>query len=406
MTKNNSTTKKCFIIAVIAMMTLAACTKLEDTAPPRKITFDKATYRPQTKAEVSVMSEFTSFRCKAFLYASNGENSLFPVQYMFGDYETISPYLSNDALWTAPQEGQTASPVAYWAPSHDYFWPKGASSYINFIAWHDNGDVDPSTINETSLIWSNYTVDSLDNLLFANEAWRYNGNPNSIYHKDGEGGNYKAVPMLFNHALAQICIKAQVSRTEKTNVTGGYLLGHTTWDVTLSNISLTGVYNTGTLSLINSDPNSATTREWTWTGADTGSLPWTTSGNTTTITMYDVTTALPSATDPNTDPVELLAMRSVLPQAVTNDMVLSFDFNIVTKFGTEGHEVEYAHENVHTSIKLSDFVSTIANWEMNKRITYTVTINPETTTIKIDPAMVDWLTDSAVYPNPNQNNGN
>lgn len=398
MTKNNSKTKKCFIIAVIAMMTLAACTKLEDTAPPRKITFDKATYRPQTKAEVSVMSEFTSFRCKAFLYASNGENSLFPVQYMFGDYETISPYLSNDALWTAPQEGQTASPVAYWAPSHDYFWPKGASSYINFIAWHDNGDVDPSTINETSLIWSNYTVDSLDNLLFANEAWRYNGNPNSIYRKDGEGESYKAVPMLFNHALAQICIKAQVSQTEKTNVTGGSSLGHTTWDVTLSNITLSGVYNTGTLSLTNADPDSASTVAWSGSWTPTTS----TQENPTieTITMSDVATPL------TTTATNLLAMRSVLPQAVTNDMVLSFDFNIVTKFGTVGNEVEYAHENVHTSIKLSDFVSTIANWEMNKRITYTVTINPETTTIKIDPAMVDWLTDSAVYPNPNQNNGN
>lgn len=388
-----------FIIAAVAMTSLAACTKLEDTAPPRKITFEKAIYRPQTKAEVSVMSEFTSFRCKAFLHASNGADAFYPTQFMFGDYETISPYAANDALWTAPEVGQTAAPVAYWAPSHDYFWPKGAQSYINFVAWYDNGGVDPDTVNETELVWSNYTVDSLDNLLFSNEAWRYNGNPNSIYKKDGEGESYKAVPMLFNHALAKICIKAQVSQAEKPNVTGGSSQGHTIWDVTLSNISLSGVYSTGTLSLENSDPNSATTQPWTWTGANNGSLPWTTSGNTTTITMYDVTTALPAVAA--NDPTVILGMRSVLPQAVTQGMVLSFDFNIVTKFGTEGNEEEYAHEKVHTSIKLSDFTSTIANWEMNKKITYTVTINPETTTIKIDPAMVDWLTDSAVYPNPN-----
>ena len=403
MTKNNSTTKKCFIIAVIAMMTLAACTKLEDTAPPRKITFDKATYRPQTKADdpviKSVLEEFTSFRCKAFLHASNGAEAFYDTQLMFGDYETISPYLATDALWTAPAQNEEAASIAYWAPSHDYFWPKGTRSYINFVAWHDNYNVDPSTVTETSLVWTNYKVQHTDdNLAFANEAWRYNGNPNSIYRKDGEGESYKAVPMLFNHALAQICIKAQVSQTAKTNVTGGSSLGRTTWDVTLSNITLSGVYNTGTLSLTNADPNSATTVAWSGSWTPTTS----TQENPTieTITMSDVATPL------TTTATNLLAMRSVLPQAVTNDMVLTFDFNIVTKFGTVGNEVEYAHENVHTSIKLSDFVSTIANWEMNKRITYTVTINPETTTIKIDPAMVDWLTDSAVYPNPNQNNGN
>ncbi|MBO4657730.1 MAG: fimbrillin family protein [Bacteroidales bacterium] len=385
---NALTTKKYLILAAIAMMTLAACTKLEDTAPPRKITFETASYRPQTKAEVSIMSEFQSFKCKAFLYAENGENAFFPVQYMFGGtagingYETISPYKSDNTAWTS---NDATSTVAYWAPSHDYYWPKGAKSYMNFISWYDEGGTNPDTATEQSLVWSGYQVDENDNLLFADEAWRYNGNPNSIYHKEGEGESYKAVPMLFHHALSKLCIKAAVTQTSKANSTGGTKL--TTWDVTLSNIKLLGVYDTGTLTLSNGDPindNPSVTTHKTkaWTGG------WETQGSRTTYNMNDVTAPLNTA-DSEVGPTTLLVERSVLPQSVSDNdnLKLSFDYLISTKFdGTE-----YSHEKIHAEVKLKDFSGAIGEWEMNKKITYTISINPETTVIRIDPAMVDWI---------------
>ena len=74
-------------------------------------------------------------------------------------------------------------------------------------------------------------------------------------------------------------------------------------------------------------------------------------------------------------------------------MILSFDYNIITKF----NGTEYAHEKIHASIPLSSFEVTLGGndgidrWNMNKKITYTIIINPVTTTIKIDPAMVDWI---------------
>ena len=365
--------QKFFILVAVTMVTLVSCTKLEDTAPPRKITFETAAYRPQTKAgEVTIMNEFQNFNCMAFLHAAGYETE---TQNFFGDDgEIIYAYDGDNSIVT------TTGSVAYWAPSHDYYWPKAQSSYINFVAWYDeNGDA-PETISEEELIWENYTVAYNDNLLYADEAWRFNGNPNSIYHLDGEENNgqaYKAVPILFHHALAKLCFKVAVTKTSQENLTGGRDKGNTTWDVTVSNISLAGVYDTGTLALTNSDPdpNSATTRAWT------GS--WNTNGQTKkSIDMTAVTTPL------TTTPVDVLEMQSVLPQAVTSDMILSFDYNIVTKF----NNVEYSHEIVHADIALSSFSGTISNWEMNKKITYTINIIPETSLVRIDPAMVDWMT--------------
>lgn len=365
-----------YIIAAVAMTSLVACTKFEDTAPPRKITFEKAIYRPQTKADpvpdtVSVMDEFTSFKCKAFLHADNGGTEYYATQDMFGpNGETISAYTSGDAITT------DSHAVAYWAPSHDYYWPKGSRSYINFVGWYDKKGTLPSEATETSLKWNNYTVDTLDNLLFADEAWHYRANPDNKY---GYNGIEKGVPMLFHHALSKLCIEAKVADSTRVNKIGGAGQGNTNWEVTLSNITLTGVYTTGNLALSNTEPTETGSKTNAWTGV------WEPVGDTTTISMNAINTPLGK-----NKATVVLPMRSVMPQTVTDDIVLEFDYRIVTKFNTD----EYAHEKIHTSIKLNSFTGHIAAWEMNKKITYTIIIDPVTTTIKIDPAMVDWVTET------------
>lgn len=345
--------KKFFIIAAAALVAITACTKIEDidTAPAKKITFQAASYVPQTKANVSIMPEFTSFPCKAFLHAAGYSET----QNMFGpDGETIYAYTSGDAVTT------TSSQVAYWAPSHDYYWPKDATSYVNFVAWYDKNDA-PTTSTETSLVWSNRTINTDDNILFADEAWHYKQNPAGQYKMDGSVS--EGVPMLFHHALAQLCIKANVTKASE---------GNTSWDVTLSDITLAGVFNKGTLSLTNSDLGSTGTKAWT------GS--WATSGDAGSVAMSDVDTPLTTAA------VDVLTMQNVLPQTVTDDVVLNFKYNISYKY----NGTEYAHEKITAALQLNNITNAISAWEMNKKITYTITINPETTVIRIDPAMVDW----------------
>lgn len=341
--------KKLYTILAIAAVAAVGCTKVEtiDNTPGNKITFQTASYVPQTKGEVSVISEFTSFKSKAFLHADGyaGETQDF-----FGaNGETISP--------------DNATTPTYWAPSHDYYWPKSSESYINFIAWYDKKGTAPTTATETSLVWENYSVLTTDNLLFADEAWRYKNNSGAKYKKDSVT---EGVPMLFHHALAQLCIKAAVTKN-----TDGKTPAHT-WDVTLEDISLGGVYTQGTLSLTNADPSSTQTKAWTG--------GWTPSGSTTTVDMDDVTDPL------TTTAVEVLSMQNVLPQDVTNSNVL----NLTVKISYKYNGTEYAHEAIDYSIKLSDFTAAVSKWEMNKKITYTLTINPETTVVKLDPAMEEW----------------
>lgn len=348
--------KKFFIIAAAALVAITACTKIEDidTAPAKKITFQAASYVPQTKANVSIMPEFTSFPCKAFLHAAGYTSQ---TQNMFGDDgETIYAYTSGGARTTE------STAVAYWAPSHDYYWPKDATSYVNFVAWYDKNGA-PTTSTETSLVWSNRTIQTSDNILFADEAWHYKQNPSAAYHMDGSVS--EGVPMLFHHALAQLCIKANVTKASE---------GNTSWDVTLEDISLAGVFNQGTLTLSNTEPSGTTPATQPWTGS------WATSGTAGSVSMSDVTTPL------TTTAVDVLRMQNVLPQTVTDNVVLNFKYNISYKY----NGTEYAHEKITAALQLNNITNAISAWEMNKKITYTITINPETTVIRIDPAMVDW----------------
>ncbi len=352
--------KHYFIIAAAAVVAMAACTKVENVASPdKKITFTAAKYVPQSRANSSLFDEsITSFKCKAFLHAEGYEST---TQDMFGaNGENITPYQSNGSAATSE------SNVSYWAPSHDYYWPKSSNSYVNFVAWYDAKGTAPTTATETSLSWSNYTVLTTDNLLYADEAWHYQENTTNASQYTGDAVT-SGVPMIFHHALAQLCIKAKAKK-----VTDGNSPAHT-WDITLENISLAGVYNQGTLSLTNSDPGSTGTQAWT------GS--WATSGSVGSVAMSDVTTPL------TTSFVEVLAMQNVLPQTVTNSVILSFDYNISYKY----NGVEYAHEKPHADIQLNDIDDAIAAWGMNKKITYQITIDPETTVIKIDPAVEDWV---------------
>ncbi|MCR5850774.1 MAG: fimbrillin family protein [Bacteroidaceae bacterium] len=357
--------KKFFLLAAAALVVFTACTKIEeaDSVPARKITFQAASYVPQTKANVSVLKEFSEFKCKAFLHAAGYTSE---TQNMFGaNGETIKPYTSGNALVSNPTA--TSTDVAYWAPSHDYYWPKDESSYVNFVAWYDKNGA-PTTATEASLVWtidgSTRSLATSDNILFADEAWHFKQNTSPATY--GMNGVSEGVPMLFHHALAQLCIQAKVSKA-----TDDKSPAHT-WDVTLENISLADVFNTGTLTLSNTEPSGIATQAW--------SGSWATSGTATDITMSDVTTPL------TTTAVDVLTMQNVLPQTVTDNVILNFKYNISYKYNGN----EYAHEKITAALQLNNITNAISAWEMNKKITYTITINPETTVIRIDPAMVDW----------------
>ena len=356
--------KKLLYIAIAALVALTACTKvdMEEYNPDRKVTFQVASYAQQTKANSSIWSEFTSFTAKAFLHAEGYTNGA-PQDFFGTAGQLITPYTSTGAA-------ATTGNVSYWGPSHDYYWPKG-DSHINFIAWHDNRGVAPATATETSLSWTNYTVQDSDNLVYADEAWHYNLNTtnNNLYANDPVA---EGVPMLFHHALAQVAFQAKIK--------SGLASDGFTHTVTITNFSLSGIHTTGSLSLTNSDPandvtpvTGATTRAWT------GS--WVPSAATTSFSDAGSHTLSTTATP-------LVAMRAVLPQNVSDnaDMVLTLSYTISTAYGDNSSIVE----NVTITKRLIQLVPTITDWLMGHKITYTIEFDPTTDSIQFKPTLVSW----------------
>ncbi len=351
-------------LGIAFLAAVSACSKVEPFIPDTPISFTVASYTPQTRAGESLFLTESGgqFYSKAFLHA----NGVTETQNFFGNYETISYNGTNDE----------------WAPSHEYYWPKHADSYVNFVSWFDkaaNAATIAATVTETTIKWENRTIATDDNIMFADAAWRYNKNPKSTENNTtpgpagtfGQDGVTEGVPTLFHHALAKLCFKAAAARVQ------GDTDNKTTWDVTLSDIKLAGVYNTGSLVLTTTDPNSTTTSAWK-TG--TGDPAWTVSG-----TAADIAMTAPSGAL-TTTAQDILAEQSVLPQAVTDDMVLSFNYQVITKY----NGTQYSKEIIPVSVKLNAFTGAISSWPMNTKITYTITIDPKTTVVKFDPAVEAW----------------
>ena len=395
--------KKLFFFAAVAL-TFAACTKTtldESAAPDVPVTFQAANYTPATKVgEVSVFNDFKEFKSLAYLHAVgvdlNPEGSQIAdnFQNFFGTSgETISPYDASNTKITDPTPGITT--VSYWAPSHNYYWPKDSKSYVNFVAWYGTDGtnaVNPAVSYEyvsskwkATMTWSfsNETVGAAGaNLLYADMAWRYNETPNKTY---GLNGVTKGVPMLFHHALAQINVKAYAlkgtdpSDAQAITAGSGTVTDETaTWTIKLKNVKITPIIKAGTLALTNEDPGTNETRAWTGTwaarsGSTAGALIR--SGEGFAVDKVSKATA-----------GDLIAATCVVPQTIGTDVVLSFDLDITTAYGGGVSH----HEIIPISIKLNDMGTTA--WAMNTKYTYYLQINPSQKTVLFDPAVeADWV---------------
>ncbi|MBO4657731.1 MAG: fimbrillin family protein [Bacteroidales bacterium] len=361
--------KKLKYIALVALAALTACTKVEmdSYSPDRKVTFQAAAYVPQTKANVTLWDEFHAFKAKAFLHADRGDGYTSETQDFFGTadnnhIETITPY--QDGGSPAASESNTS----FWAPSHDYYWPKSANSYLNFIAWYDKNGRTPATSSETSLSWTGYTVQGDDNLLYADEAWHYNLNTTNDSHYTGDRVT-NGVPMLFHHALAQVAFKASA-----TNATSGDY----TRSVAITSFSLSNVYSTGSLELTNAGSETTATVPWEVRGNG-----WATSG---TAAPMAATIASGSSISVTGDAVNLIPMRTVLPQTVTGSMMLTIEYDIVTK----KNGADFSVEHITFSKSLRSLVSIITEWGMGHMITYTLVFNLSTDSILIQPTLENW----------------
>ena len=395
--------KKLFFFAAVAL-TFAACTKTtidESAAPDVPVTFQAANYTPATKAggEVSVFGDFKNFQCLAYLHAVgvdlNADGTLKDAtnptyQDFFGTGETISPYDNTNAVIANPTK--ETNNVSYWAPSHNYYWPKDSKSYVNFVAWYGTDGTNPVNPSVTykyvsskwkaTMTWNfSSTVGSAGaNLLYADMAWRYNQTPAAQYGLNGlSTGTNKGVPMLFHHALAQINVKAYALAAEATpanpTINAGVTDGTATWTIKLKDVKITPVIKDGTLALTNEDPGTNKTQAWSgsWAGSSAAGAM---------VRSEDFTVDKVSKETAG----DLIAATCVVPQTIGEGVVLSFDLDITTAYaGNVSH-----HEIIPISIKLNDMGTTA--WNMNTKYTYFLQINPSQKTVLFDPAVeADWV---------------
>ena len=376
--------KKYFIILTVAALTAsAACTKVEviDNTPGQKISFTAANYAPQTKAgEVSVLNDFTAFKCKAFMHAEgveivNDVLSSTSFQNFFGaDGETITYHAGTTGTWT---------------PSHDYYWPKGSKSFINFVGWYGTDGID--AVNPTiayaytggkwtaTMTWTFTTTlgSAGSNLLYADMAWRFKENNSPATY--GVSTNVsEGVPMLFHHALAQINVKAYALNADgKPALTDVVTDGVATWTIKFKNAKITPIYSGGTLTLTNADPGTEKTSQ-AWTG------DWAGTGTAGDVAVSEHTVAaITKATAAN-----VIAPSCVLPQTL-GDAAITFDMEIVTSYSNDVSNTEI----IPVSIKFSDMGTTA--WQQNHKYTYYIKVIPSQNTVLFDPALeAEWIEDT------------
>ena len=363
--------KKYFVIALAALLAFAACTKVNPENKTERISFTVANYMPATKAYTSLVDETTTFMCKAFLHADGEET----VQDYFGeDGETIT---AND----------DTNPSA-WLPSHEYMWPKSANSYLNFVAWYNSPDVTYTKmqVTEDLIKYVNVQITGNSNIMIAAKAWYYNQNrtsaqndsDNNLTDAFGQNAVTEGVPMLFYHQLAKVSVNAKAAKTQ------GGTDNKTSWEIKIKNAKI-----------INIGDKSG--------GANyVFRVPTTTTPQISTLIMgaglradnYDAEIELADSGVLTTDAEALLTDYSVLPQGLnvaSHKALLEFDLEIITKY--DG--VQYGKETISESIELDTLKNKatseeIISWQKNTKYTYNIIVDPETSVIKFDPAVVAW----------------
>ncbi|MCR5276482.1 MAG: hypothetical protein K6D54_02255 [Bacteroidales bacterium] len=382
--------KKYFIIAAAALVAFAACTKVEVADTPetaQKISFEVAKYMATTKAETSLLAEtdatgtiVDTFATNAWYHSVNDGT-----QYFMKDV---------DILWK--------SSVNEWSSVIDYYWPK--TGYVNFFSYA--GTPGPTTVNaENSLVYTDKVIAYNDNVLVADAAYGFHANlaEYKIDHSSVQG-----VTTLFRHYLSKIAFNVMLRTTEAKKSATNY------FKVEVLEASIK-VSNKGTLTLSNADPNTSRTASapgtpainpWTNSNATNPNVAWVpaTWNESSSVEEIKIVASPVAGKDMVAKTLNLaknavrqtesdtvmLAMRSVMPQALTNNHVFYIKYK-VSAYNDDSTD-PYSVETLEFSKPITNFISgtTITAWNKNTKYTYNVIIDPIASKITFDPAVEEW----------------
>lgn len=356
-------------MAAAVSLAFTSCVKDESFAGKanREITFEVAKYKPVNRAEVAFPTNL-SFGAYAYY-----ENSVTP-----GDH---SVYIENAEIINKVADGN-----GYWAAKNEtYFWP--TQGHLDFISYAPyNADATSAGVPKISdddvqqtLKYDRFKVDAANpvDILYSDKAMQQTANTVNY--------GFTGVPTLFHHALAKMSFLVKAFRLDNRNESPDAV---TSWEITVSKITLKNLYDEGTLTMTTTNTHNAgpTTVQWK---------------NTMTVVPYDVWSSTSSTTSKEwaCDQILTTVARTygagttdaardyfVLPQALTPGLQqITIDYSIKTTApGGQSASVDYT-----VTKNFSDFPAVPA-WEQGKNITYTIEIDPIGDEIHFAPAVVDW----------------
>ena len=314
--------KKKFFFAALATIALASCTNdesvFEGIAQGDEINFAVAKYTPQTRAE---HGEGDAFNDEIFIWSwYNGSDTkvIDKDKYMGTGFVNGNVYywpVNNQAL------DFVAVPTAM------------ANKYLESIIRTNTGD--------TELTFSlNTTYYHGDNLMTTEVVKNYNR-------------ANQTVPLLFRHLFAKLYVNVNQSVITKANVAK--------WTVTLNEVTLNNLRKEGDVKINDSwtAANNEVDQTWNNTTAHGGDS-WTV-----TSTDKDLTAGAYASTE----------TYYILPQPLNADeQTITIKYTIETDYlgnTTQPNTVE----TYTRTFDLAD-VTNITAWNMNKVITYNISINP------------------------------
>lgn len=329
-----------------AMLLFAGCAKEELTSEPQEIGFRAYNFK-QTKAPI-----------EGAIYGTDAPNfKVFAALVREGDY--LTNFASSESYFSTEVAYDGADAYKIWRPWTGnafikYYWPMSGS--LTFVA------VSPATANSafanqaatltvTDFSSSTTVADQAD-LMYSKIADADDLNANTTSY---ENSSKQGVPVVFNHALAQVRFMA-VNNDHPANT------------VQIDKIQITNVANKGTLTVV---------KDVVATNATDGSVD----GWKTTTTDDATFVSLSSAFGLDNAEKGLGLPLMIMPQTLADDIMLEVTYTM-THINNE--DVPDTQKTV--SKKLSEIVGATLN--ANKKYTITLAIGADE--ILFSPSIVEW----------------
>lgn len=378
--------KRSIFIALTACVALAACTKNEvrPVVADQQITFQAVVNKPSTKAMIEGNTYVTANTFGTVAYLEEGA--------------TGSVYINTSEVKYSD---------FYWSTEKAYYWPvQGKLSFISYspFKYQETGGTDISVIhNYRKLSILDYDVlnHQETDLMVADIQKGQTANTSS------SGAWVKGVPTIFHHKLSRIdAINFQTVDTQNPSNVKDYANEHDGSESAkymagdqqyfINQVVFKDTYFTGSYSY---DGTAETvSQSWTKGSSAESSTQWYTETTTNSSGKFSggkIATDRDGSTNyllilpqefenPDGTPVP-----TTIPSLYIKYTVRTYYENNVLADATSG----YTDEVIETTVPLYQIHSSDHKWDMNKRITYTVSLTKQR--IYWDPSVTDWSKDNS-----------